>query len=408
VTLTGAPSTTISWKVQGNEGGENITDTVRGPMNNGGLYGERAGWYLPGYPDGNWAPVTLPYSDPQPGVAWYRTTFTLNEPAGADASLGLTINDVATKAYRATIFLNGWNMGQYINNVGPQHTFVLPNGILHTGIGDDGTNTLAIAVITNNSGGGPTGGGLGTVSLANLGTVAGGVSVTDVDSPGYAAPTASAATITPQVGTQFSGSIGHLTVPADSRGTAFAATVDWGDGTSSAAALVPDGDGYDVRGTHTYSTDGSYPVNVTVTDSADQETLATATGRAFAYEFAPGGGTFVVGDQSATGPVLFWGDTWWTSNALSGGTAVPAFKGFAASPPVPACGTNWVTRVGGSSSPPAGPLPDYLGVIVSSSVSQSGAALSGDTTGIVVVKTDPGYGPLPTEHGTGTVVATAC
>ena len=221
VTLTGAPSAPISWKIQGNEGGENITDTVRGPMNNGGLYGERAGWYLPGYPDGNWAPVTLPYSDTQPGVAWYRTTFTLNEPAGADASLGLTINDVATKAYRATIFLNGWNMGQYINNVGPQHTFVLPNGILHTGIGP------------------------------------------------------------------------------------------------------------------------------------------------------------------------------------------PAFKGFAASPSVPACGTNWVTRVGGSSSPPAGPLPDYLGVIVSSSVSQTGAAVSGDTTGIVVVKTDPGYGPLPTEHGTGTVVATA-
>jgi hypothetical protein len=37
-----------------------------------------------------------------------------------------------------------------------------------------------------------------------------------------------------------------------------------------------------------------------------------------------------------------------------------------------------------------------------------GATVSGDTTGIVVVKTDPGYGPLPTEHGTGTVVASAC
>lgn len=95
-------------------------------------------------------------------------------------------------------------------------------------------------------------------------------------------------------------------------------------------------------------------------------------------------------------------------NTLSGGTAPPACKGFAASPSVPACGTKWVTRVGGASSPPAGPLPDYLGVIVSSSVSQSGIAISGGTTGIVVVKTDPGYGPRPTEHGTGTVVATAC
>ena len=144
-------------------------------MNNGGLYGERAGWYLPGYPDGTWAPVSLPNSDPLPGVAWYRTTFTLNEPAGADASLGLAISDATAKAYRATIFLNGWNLGQYINNVGPQHTFVLPNRILRAGIGDDGRNTLAIAVITNNAGGGPGGGGLGSVSLTNLGTVAGGV-----------------------------------------------------------------------------------------------------------------------------------------------------------------------------------------------------------------------------------------
>ena len=89
--------------------------------------------------------MSLPYSDPNPGVAWYRTTFTLDEPSGVDASLGLTINDASTKAYRATIFLNGWNLGQYINHVGPQHTFVLPNGILHTGIGDDGKNTLLAA-----------------------------------------------------------------------------------------------------------------------------------------------------------------------------------------------------------------------------------------------------------------------
>ncbi|HEY7431893.1 MAG TPA: beta-galactosidase [Streptosporangiaceae bacterium] len=408
VTLTGAPAAPISWKIQGNEGGEDITDTVRGPMNNGGLYGERAGWYVPGYPDGNWTPVTLPHSDPRAGVAWYRTTFTLNEPAGVDASLGLTISDAAAKAYRATIFLNGWNMGQYINNVGPQHSFVLPNGILHTGIGDDGKNTLAIAVITSNPGGGTAGGGLGAVSLTNLGTVAGGVGVTDVDSPGYMAPAASAATITPRVGMPFSGPVGRLSVPADARGTAFAATIDWGDGASSAATLVPDGDGYDIRGSHTYGTDASYPVGITVTDSVDQQTLATAAGRAFAYEFAPGGGTFVVGDQSATGPVLFWGDTWRQANTLSGGGAPAAFKGFAASPSVPACGTSWVTRPGGSASPPAGPLPDYLGVIVSSSVAMPGAAISGDTAGIVVVKTDPGYGPLPTEHGTGTVVAAAC
>ena len=157
VTLAGGDAQ-IAWKIQGDQGGENIVDTVRGPQNNGGLYGERAGWYLAGYPDSNWKPVTLPFSDPNPGVAWYRATFRLNEPKGVDAPLSLVISDAFSKAYRATIFLNGWNMGQYINNQGPQTMFVLPAGILNP----DGNNTLSIATISNS----PGSGGLGQVSLS--------------------------------------------------------------------------------------------------------------------------------------------------------------------------------------------------------------------------------------------------
>ncbi|MFS2021468.1 beta galactosidase jelly roll domain-containing protein, partial [Massilia sp. CT11-108] len=40
----------IRWRIQGNQGGEDIADRVRGPYNDGGLYGERAGWHLPGAP----------------------------------------------------------------------------------------------------------------------------------------------------------------------------------------------------------------------------------------------------------------------------------------------------------------------------------------------------------------------
>ena len=46
-----AATVAASWKIQGNQGGEDIVDTDAGPVNNGGLFGERAGWYLPGYPD---------------------------------------------------------------------------------------------------------------------------------------------------------------------------------------------------------------------------------------------------------------------------------------------------------------------------------------------------------------------
>ena len=53
---------TITWRLQGVRGGEDEIDPVRGPLSTGGLYGERAGWSLPGYPDGGWKSVTLPTS----------------------------------------------------------------------------------------------------------------------------------------------------------------------------------------------------------------------------------------------------------------------------------------------------------------------------------------------------------
>jgi beta-galactosidase GanA len=177
VTFSGA-APDVTWRIQGTLGGEAPADRVRGPLNNGGLYGERSGWYLPGFGDRGWADVTLPNADPRPGVSWYRTEFRLSVPPGADASLGLTITDAAARSYRAQIFLNGWNVGQYISNVGPQSTFVLPAGLLRP----QGENTLAIAVLAD----GTTPGGLGSVALANLGTVSGGVPVLPVFSPGHA------------------------------------------------------------------------------------------------------------------------------------------------------------------------------------------------------------------------------
>jgi beta-galactosidase GanA len=172
---------TASWKIQGNAGGESIADPVRGPLNNGGLFGERSGWHLPGFPDGGWATRRVPDTTAVAGTAWYRTQVTLAVPAADDASLGITIGDPAVRAsggaYRVLIFVNGWNLGQYIGNVGPQHTFVVPNGILDP----RGTNTLALAV-TSNGGAADV---LERVALTDLGTVRGGVPVPVVASPGF-------------------------------------------------------------------------------------------------------------------------------------------------------------------------------------------------------------------------------
>ncbi|MFF9309282.1 beta-galactosidase [Streptomyces sp. NPDC014748] len=171
VSFTGAAPKAV-WRIQG----EAAPDPVRGPLNNGGLYGERAGWHLPGFPDGDWEPVAFPRAEWRQGVTWYRTTFRLAVPTGVDASVGLTFQDDPGRAYRAQIFLNGWNLGQYVNDVGPQHTFVLPNGILRT----RGTNTLALAVLSEAR----TASGPGRVELTLLGGTAGGVPVAAVPSPG--------------------------------------------------------------------------------------------------------------------------------------------------------------------------------------------------------------------------------
>jgi beta-galactosidase GanA len=168
----GGASPRVAWRIQGGT----APDPVRGPLNNGGLYGERHGWHLPGFADGDWQSVALPRAERLQGVVWYRTAFRLAVDPGTDASIGLTLTDDPGRAYRVQIFLNGWNMGQYINDVGPQHTFVLPNGVLDT----RGENTLALAVLCD----GTTPSGPGAVELTLLGRASGGVPVTRVDSPG--------------------------------------------------------------------------------------------------------------------------------------------------------------------------------------------------------------------------------
>ncbi|WP_406727681.1 beta-galactosidase [Streptomyces sp. GD-15H] len=162
----------VGWRIQG----AGAPDRVRGALNNGGLHGEREGWHLPGYDDRDWEAVDFPREDRRQGVAWYRTDFRLDVDPEVDASVGLVLDDDTERAYRVQIFLNGWNVGQYVNDVGPQHTFVLPNGILRT----RGSNTLALAVLSD----GITSAGPGEVRLTLLGAARGGVPVEAVESPG--------------------------------------------------------------------------------------------------------------------------------------------------------------------------------------------------------------------------------
>jgi beta-galactosidase len=166
----------VTWRIQGARGGETLADEVRGPQNNGGLFGERSGWSLPGFADGGWETVTLPHPEPEPGIAWYRTRVRLQLPNDQDVPIGLRFTDDPSRHYRVLIFVNGWNLGQYVNDVGPQHVFVLPEGILR----HRGENTIALAVWSDDT----TTGGLGQVSLEPLGNTATSLRVRNVPSPG--------------------------------------------------------------------------------------------------------------------------------------------------------------------------------------------------------------------------------
>ena len=95
-------------------------------------------------------------------------------------------------------------------------------------------------------------------------------------------------------------------------------------------------------------------------------------------------------------------------NTVTGG-APSAFKGFADKPSStpPSCGGTWTTSPGNSASP-VDTVPAYMGVAVSSSILKNGSVISGNIISIVVVVTDPGYGPNPGHPGTGTIIATYC
>ncbi|MFF5265001.1 beta-galactosidase [Actinomadura viridis] len=135
VTTTGSGAAApITWKIQGG-----TADPVRGPFNTGGLHGERAGWHLSPSPGGQgWRPGLPTVA---PGVSWSRTRFRLDLPRDQDVPLTLRFGQ-GTGRHRVLIYLNGWNVGEYVSG-GVQRDFTLPAGVLRT----RGDNALALAVI---------------------------------------------------------------------------------------------------------------------------------------------------------------------------------------------------------------------------------------------------------------------
>ncbi|EQL34391.1 beta-galactosidase [Blastomyces dermatitidis ATCC 26199] len=105
--LFGRLQSRVTWKLAGNLGGEDYQDRFRGPLNEGGLYIERQGWHQP--------------NPPHP------------------------VLEVCKPHYRRRcgwLYVNGFQFGKYVSNLGPQTSFPIPHGILNY----QGKNTVGITL----------------------------------------------------------------------------------------------------------------------------------------------------------------------------------------------------------------------------------------------------------------------
>lgn len=123
----------VTWKLTGNLGGVDVHDRPRGPLNEGGLFAERQGCHLPGAPTSLWRNSGPTDDIPTPGGAFYATDVRLGISDGYDIPLAFSFgnrssNDPVTP-FRPQIYVDGWQFGRYIHNIGPQRVFPVPQGI---------------------------------------------------------------------------------------------------------------------------------------------------------------------------------------------------------------------------------------------------------------------------------------
>ena len=150
--LSGYSQDAITWKIQGNLGGENYADLTRGPLNEGALYAERQGYHLPAPPSANWAVGSPLQGFGSAGVRMYTTSFSLNLPTPEyQIPLSFVFSNASTvhADYRSMLFVNGYQFGKYVNNIGPQTSYPVPEGILNY----NGENWVAVTLWALDEGG---------------------------------------------------------------------------------------------------------------------------------------------------------------------------------------------------------------------------------------------------------------
>lgn len=153
----------------GTAGGESDLDPVRGVYNEDGLYAERVGWHLPGFDDSDWELVkseknsSLSFTGAT--VKFFRAVIPpLSIPEGVDVSISFVFSTASNTtaasstannsnsnssnstsdatAFRAQLFVNGYQYGRYNPYVGNQVVYPVPPGVLDY----NEENTIGVAV----------------------------------------------------------------------------------------------------------------------------------------------------------------------------------------------------------------------------------------------------------------------
>ncbi|KAF8670795.1 Beta-galactosidase, domain 3 [Rhizoctonia solani] len=133
-----------SWKLTGNVDGENTKDIIRGPLHEGGLYVERIGAIFPNYKftsawnssktDASCSPYV---GINKAGIKAYKTKFNLSIDQSTDVTVAFKLDRNPNSNYRARLYVNGWQFGRHVSNLGPQTVYPIPEGILnHRGEND--------------------------------------------------------------------------------------------------------------------------------------------------------------------------------------------------------------------------------------------------------------------------------
>ena len=119
--------------------------------------------------------------------------------------------------------------------------------------------------------------------------------------------TASALALAAVEGATFNGTVASFTDanPFPQLGT-FSATIDWGDGTTSASrTIVPNAaGGFDVQGTHAYAEEGTLPVKVTIDDTGGSQATAISTANVSDPAVVATANAFTAAVGSPIGPLV--------------------------------------------------------------------------------------------------------